>query len=321
MQRARIGRGQAPSSRSTLLAQRELRAAGERDRAGDAAVGGRRRGLQLGIIGARARARRHGGARHVGGASGRSVSRRQRERMRRQQPAGRVAHQQKQRARRRLLQHLEQRIGPAGVELVGASTMQTRQPPSPAVEPKNGTAAPDIIDRDLACGAAVCRRSCARAPADRYARCAATRRAAGWSAASASDVAALHRRRGRIGMREHETRHAIGERRLADAGRAADQPGVWHAAAAVGSSSACSASRVAEQHRRLARMRDRGVVGSSLLTRPRPPRPPARLAGSSRSVDRVPDARRPCARALGVDHHAALGSCRRERRDRPPQLL
>ncbi len=35
-------------------------------------------------------------------------------------------------------------------------------------------------------------------------------------------------------MGEHETRHAIGQRRLADALRADDQEGVRHAAAAIG---------------------------------------------------------------------------------------
>jgi hypothetical protein len=44
-------------------------------------------------------------------------------------------------------------------------------------------------------------------------------------------VANLRRRR--IGMRQYEARHAIGERRLADARRPADQPGVGHAAGAI----------------------------------------------------------------------------------------
>ena len=35
-------------------------------------------------------------------------------------------------------------------------------------------------------------------------------------------------------MGEDETRHAIGERRLADAGGAADQPGMREAPAAIG---------------------------------------------------------------------------------------
>jgi len=44
----------------------------------------------------------------------------------------------------------------------------------------------------------------------------------------------LHVGRRGVRMREHETRHAIGQRRLADAGRSADQPGMRHAPAAVG---------------------------------------------------------------------------------------
>ena len=35
-------------------------------------------------------------------------------------------------------------------------------------------------------------------------------------------------------MREHETRHPVGERRLADTGRAAKQPGMRKAPAAIG---------------------------------------------------------------------------------------
>src|SRR6478672_11034006 len=38
----------------------------------------------------------------------------------------------------------------------------------------------------------------------------------------------------RIAMREHEPRHSIGQRRLADALRPADQPGMRNAPAAVG---------------------------------------------------------------------------------------
>jgi hypothetical protein len=45
---------------------------------------------------------------------------------------------------------------------------------------------------------------------------------------------ALHSRRLRMAMGQHEARHAIGQRRLADALRAADQPGVRDLPAAIG---------------------------------------------------------------------------------------
>ena len=47
-------------------------------------------------------------------------------------------------------------------------------------------------------------------------------------------LGALHRRRQGVAVGEHEPRHAIGQRRLADALRAAKQPGVRNASAAIG---------------------------------------------------------------------------------------
>ena len=109
-------------------------------------------------------------------------------------------------------------LAPAALSSSAESTMQTRQPPSPAVEPKKPMVWRDIVDRDDGAQLAlVVRRALQREQV--AGPCAATRRAAGWSAASASDARVLHGRRGRIGMREHEARHAVGERRLADAAR------------------------------------------------------------------------------------------------------
>ena len=45
---------------------------------------------------------------------------------------------------------------------------------------------------------------------------------------------ALHRARQRITVSQHKARHAIGQCRLADTCRAADQPGMGNATAAVG---------------------------------------------------------------------------------------
>src|SRR5690349_18744042 len=55
-------------------------------------------------------------------------------------------------------------------------------------------------------------------------------------------------------MGEHEARHPVGERRLADAGRPADQPGVVDAAAAVGFEQCLLGVGVAEEDGGLARM-------------------------------------------------------------------
>jgi hypothetical protein len=46
---------------------------------------------------------------------------------------------------RRLLQYLESAFSPSRFKSSSGSTIATRQPPSPAVEPKNGTV-PDIVD-------------------------------------------------------------------------------------------------------------------------------------------------------------------------------
>ena len=47
-------------------------------------------------------------------------------------------------------------------------------------------------------------------------------------------VGALHIGAERIAVREHEPRHPIGQRRLADPCRSPDQPGMRNAPAAVG---------------------------------------------------------------------------------------
>src|SRR5262249_10773447 len=53
---------------------------------------------------------------------------------------------------------------------------------------------------------------------------------------------------------QHETRHAVGEGRLADAGGTADQPGMWDAAAAIGLEQRLLGLGVAEECGVLARM-------------------------------------------------------------------
>src|SRR6185312_16086890 len=64
-----------------------------------------------------------------------------------------------------------------------------------------------------------------------------------------------------IGMREHKARHAVSECRLADAGRAADQPGVGNAAALVTLQQRALGVGMAEQFDCFTRVQDLGVVG------------------------------------------------------------
>ena len=61
-------------------------------------------------------------------------------------------------------------------------------------------------------------------------------------------------------MREHKARHPVGERRLADAARPADQPGMRHAAAAIGIEERVLGFDMAVEREGLARMRDCAVV-------------------------------------------------------------
>ena len=61
----------------------------------------------------------------------------------------------------------------------------------------------------------------------------------------------------RIAMREHEPRHPIGQRRLADAGRPPDQPGMRNPPAAIGIQQSQLGVAMPEQRGRLARMNRR----------------------------------------------------------------
>jgi hypothetical protein len=65
---------------------------------------------------------------------------------------------------------------------------------------------------------------------------------------------ALHVGSKRIAMREHEARHPIGQRRLADALRAADQPGMRNTSAAVGIEQCLLGLAMPEQRGGFARM-------------------------------------------------------------------
>src|SRR5579871_170993 len=69
----------------------------------------------------------------------------------------------------------------------------------------------------------------------------------------------LHVLAQRITMGQHKARHAIGERGLADALRAADQPGMCDASAAVGVEQRRFRLMMPEQRGGLARMRHRSL--------------------------------------------------------------
>ena len=105
-------------------------------------------------------------------------------------------------------------------------------------------------------------------------------------------------------MREHEARHAIGQRRLADALRAADQPGMRNAPAAIGIEQRRLGLAMAEQIGRFARMPDRRF----LLGLARAHAVSAGLGDREQMIaQRRPDAGGDrIGIGIGVDQHAAL---------------
>ena len=175
-----------------------------------------------------------GRARHVGGG----------ERPQRQQPAagadgrqharGRMAHQQQHGAPGRLFQDLEQRVRARWVELV--DRIDDGDPPAalPGGRAEERDRPAHVVDLDVLAqlaGFFVDRALQHQQIALRLRRDAPRHRMIG---VDVQRFRGLHRRRARIGMGEHEARHAVGERRLADAGRTRDQPGMREASAAIG---------------------------------------------------------------------------------------
>src|SRR5262249_10807778 len=96
----------------------------------------------------------------------------------------------------------------------------------------------------------------------------------------------LNRRHARIGMGEDEARHAIGERRLADAGRPADQPGVRETRAPIGREQRALRLRMAVEDGGLAWERRVGAPGLLVGVVPNaaPPGTPRTRAPTGRSV-------------------------------------
>ena len=135
MQRTRIGIGQLREQLEYTLAQGLRRPVEEVDGARDAAFGGGRSVGKLSSMGIAAE-RGRSGARHVGG----------RERTQQQAAAARadggqfapgsMTDQQQQRARRRLLEHLEQHIGAFALQAVDWGALGTGGAGLPAVSGK-----------------------------------------------------------------------------------------------------------------------------------------------------------------------------------------
>ena len=240
---------------------------------------------------------------------------------RRQQPARRVADEQEQRARRRLLEDLQEGVGGVRVHVVGRIDDGDRASPlRPPVEPKKRDGAPDLVDRELGPVALALRRPTAAAGrGGSGARRPATLRNAGWSSATARSVAAGTAGVAGSGWAKSEAGEAVGERRLADALRPAEQPGVVHAAGAIGVEQRLLGAGVAEPDAAAppAPASRRARRGGD---RPRS-RPRAMVTPPRRGAGRRPPARSPSATVVlrrgRVDDDAALRLARRRWRGRP----
>ena len=173
----------------------------------------------------------------------------------RQHPRRRVADQKEQRLPRRLLENFQQRVGCVGIQLVDG--IDDADPPSfhrrGRTEERDRLAR--LVDRDDgAHHALVVERALERQQ---------SAMGAGGDMAShrmrridLQRFGALHLGCQRIAMREHEPRHPIGQRRLADALRAADQPGMRNPPAAIGVQQRQFGLAMPEQRHGFARMRD-----------------------------------------------------------------
>ena len=177
---------------------------------------------------------------------------------RRQHPRRGMTDQQQQGALRRLLQHFEQRIGAGAVQLVDGIDDGDAPAALACRRAEKRHRAADVFDGDLLMQhALVVERALddekiglrlgGDAPRHRIFGVDFERRRS------------RDRARRRIGMREHEPRHAVGKRRFADALRPRDQKGMRHAAGAIGGQQRRFGERVAEQRAGRARMR-RGAI-------------------------------------------------------------
>ncbi len=196
-----------------------------------------------------------------------------------------MRHDEEQAPWRRFLDDLQQRVGAVEVEVLRA----VDDADAPAALPGRGPEEADCLAGELA-GMTVgmvffsafhCRRSTKRLVCDCAPRCA---RAAGASAGTARLCACCTSASAWIGMGEHEARRAVGEGRLADPFRPAQDPGVGKAPALVGVQEGGLGCILAEERRRLAGMRRRRRAGrlpacrrSAAISAALPPRRRARI--------------------------------------------
>ena len=132
--------------------------------------------------------------------------------------------------------------------------MHTRQPPSPAVDPKNDTVRRTSSTRITVKSLPVFSLIDALEHQEVGMRLGGDALRHRMVVRDRERRRRLHVRCRRIGMREHEPRHPVGQRRLADAGRAADQPGMRHASRAIGVEHRLLGLGVTDERAGLARM-------------------------------------------------------------------
>src|SRR5579864_9472361 len=176
-----------------------------------------------------------------------------------QHASGRVAYQKKKRLAWRLLDDLQQRVGGIRIEFIDG--IDNADPPAlnrgGRTEEADGFSrlvhSDDRSHRTLFVGGALKDEETAMGAG----RDAATDR---MRRIDHEIRRTLNVCRQRIGVAQHEARHPISERSLADALRSADQPGVRNATAPVGIEQRCLRFVMTEQLKVLARMRDRKLV-------------------------------------------------------------
>ena len=188
-------------------------------------------------------------------ASGRNISLRQRDRMVGSTRAGAWLTSRNSDCCGGSSRTFSSALAALGLSSSTVSTMQTRQPSTAAVEPKNemvSRVSSTVITVRITPLSLSVRSSVSRPP---WAP-AATWRATGSDGSTRSVSARCTCGASGIAMREHEPRHPIGQRRLADALRAADQPGMRNTPAAIGVQQRRLGLAMPEQRGGLARMRD-----------------------------------------------------------------
>ncbi len=187
----------------------------------------------------------------------------------RQEPAGIVAHQQQHRLLRRLLKDLQHGIGGVPVHHVGAIHDDDAPAALGRGEAQEGGDAARVVDDDLAAQLLALG---IEAALDHQQIGMAARGDAAEHGMLGRDGERDRRRREQAGggraLGEEEAREAEGERRLADAARAAQQPGMRQPAGAVRLQQRRLGHLVPEQQRVVARRHDRLRLASGLVVAP-----------------------------------------------------